>query len=124
MSRSFLRIAALFTFVALLAAPAAFAQDATTDEVTDDELAAFANAYVDVEAIQAQYDEAAAATEDPEEAQAIQARYQENINTAIAAHGIDNSRYDAIVQTMQSDTEFAQRVLAKVQEVREERMGG
>lgn len=124
MNRSFIRVAALFAFFALLAAPAAFAQDVTSADVNDEELTAFANAYVDVEAIQARYDAEVAATEDPEEAEAIQARYQDEINGAIAGYGIETTRYDALVQSMQTDTEFAQRVRAKVQEVREERMGG
>lgn len=121
MNRSFIRIASLFAFVALFFAPAAFAQDA---DFSDEELTAFANAYVDVEDIQARFDEAVAETDDPEQAEAVQAQYQEEINQAIAKNGLETTRYDAVVQAMQEDTEFAQRVLAKVQEVREERMGG
>lgn len=110
--------------MAIVVAPALFAQQVTSQDVTDAELTTFANAYVDVEAIQAEYEQAIAATEDPEEVEALQSRYQEEIDQAIAARGMESARYDGIVRAMQTDTEFAQRVLTKIQEVRDERMGG
>ena len=118
-----LGIAVLFLF-ALFAIPATFAQVVSSEDVTDEELTSFANAYVDVEGIQGEYEQAIAATEEAEEVEALRARYQEEINQAIAARGMESDRYDAIVRSMQSDTEFAQRAHEKIQEVRDERMGG
>lgn len=115
---------ALFSLFALFAIPATFAQVVSSEDVTDEELTSFANAYVDVEGIQGEYEQAIAATEEAEEVEALRARYQEEINQAIAARGMESDRYDAIVRSMQSDTEFAQRAHEKIQEVRDERMGG
>lgn len=131
MNRGFTRFLALFVFVALLAAPQAFAQDAPAPaaqeqqaEFSDEELRAFANAYVDVEELQNAYQPQIEAAEAPEDAEALQQKLQAEVDAKIAERGLDAERYDSIVQASQASPDFSEQVLALIQEVREERMDG
>ncbi|MFW5973245.1 MAG: hypothetical protein ACOCTG_04570, partial [Bacteroidota bacterium] len=82
MTRLFTRALTLTMFIALLAGPAAFAQEAAPtpqaveNDFTDDELDAFAEAYVDVEILQAEYQTQFEDVDNPEEAQQIQQQFQ------------------------------------------------
>src|SRR5690554_7836267 len=78
---------ALALFVALFAAPDAFAQQTPPQtppptqqaqppiEVSEGELNAFAEAYLDIEALQATYEQRLGGVEDPAEAQQIQEQF-------------------------------------------------
>lgn len=130
MNYQFSRFLPLFALVALLAVPQVYAQDAPAPapqeqvEYSDEELRAFANAYVDVEDLQANYQPQIEAAEAPEEAEALQQQFQAEVDETIVTHGLNAESYDAIVQATQTDPDFSEQVLALIQEVREERMDG
>lgn len=136
MNRILTRTLAIALFVALLGAPAAFAQDTPPPpppqqeapqveiDFTDDELDSFAEAYVDVEELQARYQAEFGTVDDPEEAQQIQQRFQSEVNQAIEGQGIDAERYDQIIQATQVDPEFTEGVLVRIEEARSERIDG
>ncbi len=120
MNRILSRIIALAVFVLLLA-PVAMAQDATDPDQT---LTAFAQAYVDVEEIQADYQAQIDQTEDVEEAERLRADLDTRIDGAIEARGLTRADYDDIVQRTQADAEFSQRVMALVDQERSNRASG
>lgn len=132
MTRTFSRLMALMLFVALLAAPEALAQQTAPPaqqpqveiDFSDDELDSFAEAYVDVEALQAQYQAEFGTVDDPEQAQQIQQRFQTDVLQTIEAQGLDAERYDQIIQATQVDPEFTDDLLARIESVRQDRMDG
>lgn len=134
MTRIFSRVLALTLFLALIAAPQAFSQETPPPppqeqpqveiDFTDDELDSFAEAYVDVEALQAEYQAEFGAVDDPEQAQEIQQRFQTDVLQTIEAQGLDAERYDQIIQATQVDPEFTEDVLVRIETVRQDRMDG
>lgn len=135
MQRRFAGMIGLFLFAALMTAPVATAQDQDPPAAQDDapapavvdndfsaeELDAFAEAYVDVEEVQARYLAEHAEIEDPEEAVRIQSEFEQEVAGAVEARGLNAESYDAIVRTSQTDEEFAQALLARIAEARERR---
>ncbi len=132
MTKIFSRLMALTLFVALLAAPEALAQQTAPPtqqppveiDFTDNELDAFAEAYVDVEALQAQYQSEFGAVDDAEQAQQIQQRFQIDVLQTIENQGIDPETYDQIIRATQVDPEFTEDVLTRIASARQDRMDG
>jgi hypothetical protein len=117
----------MFICAVLFMAPAAFAQDAPVTDAPDftvEELEAFAEAYVDVEEVQARFHAEYGEVEDPEEAVRIQEEFEAEVTSAVEARGLEAERYDAIVRTSQTDEEFARGLLARIDEVRQQRVQG
>jgi len=122
----------IFVVLALFAIPAT-AQDMQPEpvdvELSDEEKQAVAEAYVDLQQLEAQYREQFADLQDPEEAQQVQQQFQEEVQGTVEEHGITLELYDQAIQATQTDAELRDELLALIEEVQEERgvemdMGG
>jgi hypothetical protein len=123
------RMIGLFVLAAIFMAPAALAQEQappmpSPEEFTAEELDAFAEAYVDVEEVQARFQAEYGEVTDPEEAVRVQQVFQEEVSGAVQARGLDAERYDAIVRTSQVDEDFAQVLLTRINDARQNRVEG
>lgn len=134
MTRHLIRGVALALFAALLAAPAAFAQETApppapppTDpqpqqqvevDLTDDELDSFAEAYLDIEQLQASYEQQLGAVDDPAQAQEIQQQFNDEAMQTLETSGIGAERYDEIIRAAQTDPELADNIVTRLDEMR------
>jgi hypothetical protein len=120
----------LFVLAALFMVPATFAQDeapappAVEHDFTAEELDAFAEAYVDVEEVQARLQAEHGEVDDPEEAVRVQSEFEQEVAGVVEARGLDADRYDQIVRASQSDQEFAQELLSRIADARQRRAEG
>jgi hypothetical protein len=131
--RYFAGMIGLFVCAALFIAPTVYAQDGAQDapapvaaeqNFTAEELDAFAEAYVDVEEVQARFQADHGQIDDPEEAVRVQEEFEREVAEAVEARGLGAERYDEIVRASQTDEEFAQGLLARIDEVRQQRTQG
>jgi len=114
----------LVLLAALLIAPAALAQqDVAAPDFDEQELDSFAEAYVDIETLQIQYQAQFAEVEDPAEVQQAQQQFQADASEIIEDQGLTMERYEEIIMATQTDPEFAASVLERVEVVRAERQG-
>lgn len=129
MTRFLSRGLTLALFAALFAAPVAFAQgtpppapqpqmEVTTD-FTDEELDAFAQAYIDIEAVQMRYQNEYGTIEDPTQAQQVQEQFQTEVFAILDESAIDAQRYEQVIMATQADQEFAQNVLMRIEMLRQ-----
>lgn len=129
MTRFLSRGLAFALFAALFAAPVAFAQDApppapqpqmeVATDFTDEELDAFAQAYIDIEAVQLRYQNEHGTIEDPTQAQQVQEQFQSEVFQILEQSAIDAERYEQVIMATQSDQEFAEGVLARIEMLRQ-----
>ncbi len=124
MRRTLLRTFSLLVVAALFAAPAAFGQvqpppqqqQPPDIEVTEAQLDAVADVYVEVAAIQAEYRQQFQAAENPEEANQLQAQMQQEMTQAIEENEeVDVETYDQIIRAAQVDEELRERLIAKIE---------
>lgn len=130
MIRPFLQRASILALAASLIVPAALAQtpqpqpeqQAPQVDPSDDELEDTAELLVDIEDVQREYQERLRATENPEDAQAIEQEMTEEIDQTIEDfEGLSADRYDEIIRAAQADVELKEKIVALVEEKREER---
>lgn len=92
-------------------------EEAPEVDVDEDELAAVAEAYVDVQNLTNEFNQVVQQAEGAEEAQAVQAEYAERANEAVEAHGLSVERYDMIVRAATADEELRERLLGAIENV-------
>lgn len=86
-------------------------------DFTDDQLEAFAVAFVEVSQIGQQYDQQLQNAEGDEEMMDLQMQAQEEMVTAVeGTDGISVDEYNAIYTALQSDPEVGERVQSMIQE--------
>lgn len=130
MIRPFLQRASILALAASLIVPAALAQtpqpqpeqQAPQVDPSEDELEDTAELLVDIEDVQREYQERLRATENPEDAQAIEQEMREEIDQTIEDfEGLSAERYDEIIRAAQADVELKEKIVALLEETREER---
>lgn len=130
MIRHLTRGLALILFAALLA-PATFSQGTPPPpaqeqpmpqqaqvDLTDAELDAFAEAYLDIEGLQRTYEQRLGAVEDPAQAQQIQQEFNVEAQQTLEESDLAPERYDEIIRAAQTDPELAQQIVTRLDEMR------
>lgn len=119
--RLFRRIALLAGILALgpaISASGAAAQaqlqqaQASAEQVSEEQLRAFARASLAIDAIVAEWNPKIEQAASEEEANALQQQANEAMVTAVAAEGLDVDSYNQIYQLMQSDPAVAETIMA------------
>jgi hypothetical protein len=129
MNRIVARGITLAVFAALLAAPAALAQEVAPPQpeiVTDfdeAELDAFASAYLDIEGLQIHYQTEYGDVDDPEQVQQLQLQFQHEAAEILDDAGITVEKYEQIIIAAQADEQFAEDLIARIEALRIQRAG-
>jgi hypothetical protein len=125
MSRHFTRVLTLLALFGLIVAPAVMAQDAAPApaDFEDAELTTFAEAYLNIELLQVQYQAEHGDIEDPEQMQAVQQQFEEEALGVIEESGLSVERYGEIIVAAQTNEEFAEGLIERIETVRAQRAG-
>jgi hypothetical protein len=125
MSRHFTRVLTLIAFFGLIVAPTVLAQDVAPApaDFEDAELTTFAEAYLNIELLQVQYQAEHGDIEDPEQMQAVQQQFEEEALGVIEKSGLSVERYGEIIVAAQTNEEFAEGLIERIETVRAQRAG-
>jgi hypothetical protein len=102
-----------------LAAPPAVAQQqpaAPAETLSEEQLAAFADAALDVQRVRAEFDGQMQAAESPEEAARLQQEAQEQATEAVESQGLTAGEYTAIAQAANQDPTLYATIVELMQE--------
>lgn len=91
---------------------------------TDEQMTAFAMAYLEVTAIQQDVQSRLANAATPEEAQKLQANANDQIGRALDHHGWTVEQYNEGMLAVQNHEDFRQRLIAAVNQVQQQQDGG
>ncbi|QKT04655.1 DUF4168 domain-containing protein [Ectothiorhodospiraceae bacterium 2226] len=86
------------------------------EDLDDEQLEAFAAAFVEVDKIRAQYEPELERSEDPQQAMEIQRQANEEMIQAIENEGLDPQTYNAIAMAAGPDEQLRNRLLDMIEE--------
>ncbi|TXD36189.1 DUF4168 domain-containing protein [Lujinxingia vulgaris] len=99
------------------AAPAQGAAGMMQGEIDDEQVKAFAQAYVATQPVQAEVQQKMAGVQSPEEAQKVQQEAITQIQSAVEEAGMPFEEYAMFAQRLQQDTALQQRFEAELEQV-------
>ncbi|MDO6746568.1 DUF4168 domain-containing protein [Gilvimarinus sp. 1_MG-2023] len=99
------------------AMPEAAAQAAQTMDVSDGQVAEFADAYVAVQSLSKQYGAQVQQVTDPEEKQSLQKQTQGQIQSAIKDSGLSLDEYKNIARAANANEELRERISVAVNDI-------
>jgi hypothetical protein len=97
-------------------APAPQVDQGQAAEVTESDLATFADIYVELQATASRFEAQMSSVESEQEAQELQSRMQQESVETISAHGWTPDRYNTVAQTVNSDPNLIEQALKLIEE--------
>jgi hypothetical protein len=119
--QKFARSTMMLTFAAaligLLIDPAVRAQEAPAQsDISDEELKAFAKAYVQVDKIRVAFEPLLRKAQNPEQAQNVQREATGKMEKAVEEQGLTRESYTRIFNTVKGDAELRAKTIKMIQE--------